>query len=167
MLHFQRETNRFNFRCAAVIIQDDHLLIHREISEPFWTLPGGRVEFFETTADTVVREIQEEIGRKSRIERPLWFVENFFELNSASYHEISTIYLVTLTDQQPFESELDFAGIEVDEALVFRWVPLQCLPEYNLKPGFLIDRVGCLPEQPVFIQFEDRTSVDRYLSQLR
>ena len=156
MLNFQRDQNRFNFRCAAFIVQDNHLLIHREASEPFWTLPGGRVEFFETTSDTVVREIREELGYSARVERPLWFVENFFDFRSESYHEIATIYQVCLNDSQSFEPEVDFEGIEADERLLFRWVPFSQLPNYILYPEFLASENFLLPDQPQFVSIDER-----------
>jgi len=157
MLNFRREQNRFNFRCAACIVQDDHLLIHREASEPFWTLPGGRVEFFETTADTVVRELQEELGYFARVERPLWFVENFFNFRSEGYHEIATIYQVSLNDSHPFESGVDFEGIETDQRLLFRWVPFSQLPNYTLYPEFLATAHFRLPDQPQFVSIDERS----------
>lgn len=122
-----------------------HLLIHREAANDFWALPGGRVEFFETSEETINREILEELGHKCKVVRHLWHVENFFELESRRFHELANYFLVSLTTQPVIESEHDFKGIEISVNLVFRWVPLQKLNNYNLKPEFLINQVNDLP----------------------
>ena len=63
MLSFDVGAGKFQARAAAIIRREDHILIHRMIRDPFWTLPGGRVEFGEDAATTVAREIAEELGR--------------------------------------------------------------------------------------------------------
>ena len=44
--------SRFQFRVGALIWANGHILIHRNIIDPFWTLPGGRVELHESGAET-------------------------------------------------------------------------------------------------------------------
>ena len=59
---------RFNNRGAtidAVIIRDDKILLIKRGTDPFkgfWALPGGYVEWDESTEDTVAREVKEELG---------------------------------------------------------------------------------------------------------
>jgi len=53
MICFDTEHGRFNFRSVAIIIHDAHVLIHRAVADEFWALPGGRVEFFETSGEMV------------------------------------------------------------------------------------------------------------------
>jgi len=45
MICFDTDNGRFNFRSVAVVIQNEHVLIHRAVEYDFWALPGGRVEF--------------------------------------------------------------------------------------------------------------------------
>ena len=61
VLKFDVGDSCFNYRSAAVIIHDDHVLIHKSEKDYFWSLPGGRVEFFESSEDTIAREIYEEL----------------------------------------------------------------------------------------------------------
>jgi 8-oxo-dGTP pyrophosphatase MutT (NUDIX family) len=145
MICFDTEHGRFNFRSVAVITHNDHLLIHREAADDFWALPGGRVEFFETSEAAVRREILEEPGRQCKLVRHLWHVENFFELGPMRFHELANYFLVSLDSQPAIDSELDFKGIETSVDLIFRWVPLSELKNYNLKPEFLIDKANDLP----------------------
>lgn len=145
MISFDSKKGRFSFRSVAVVIHDGHILIHRVIADDFWALPGGRVEFFETSVETVVREIAEELGLQSTIERHLWHIENFFEYKSTKYHEIANFFLVKFAIQPDIESEIDFKGIETSVDLLFRWVPLDKIETYNLKPVFLIKKINDLP----------------------
>lgn len=146
MISFDTDNGRFSFRSAAVVIQDDHLLIHRNVNDDFWALPGGRVELFETSAETVVREMHEELGLQCPVERQLWHVENFFEFDANRFHELANYFLVSFTKQPIIESEQDIRGIEKTVDLIFRWVPLSRLDQYTLKPDFLIEKLNDLPQ---------------------
>ena len=82
MISFIVDGVRFNFRAAAVIVDDGYVLLHRAAHEDFWSLPGGRVEAGEASAATVARELTEELGPAcdARVGRLLWVVENFFDV---------------------------------------------------------------------------------------
>jgi 8-oxo-dGTP diphosphatase len=65
-----------SFRLAvyAVCIDDGRVLIARYVSPEgaaSWTLPGGRVEHGEDPFDAVIREVAEETGYDSAVERLL------------------------------------------------------------------------------------------------
>src|SRR6266542_6494762 len=85
MLVFDRGEQRFCYRVAAVIIDRGRVLIQLveegpDTSEtPFYCLPGGRVEHGETALEGIDREMREELEEDVRVERLLWFIENFFE----------------------------------------------------------------------------------------
>ena len=49
MITFEKDYNKFNFRTVGVIIHDGKVLVHRAEKDDFWALPGGRVEFQETS----------------------------------------------------------------------------------------------------------------------
>lgn len=145
MLKFDEGSKRFNFRSAAIFIHSDHLLIHKLKSDDYWCLPGGRVEFFETSEQTISREIKEELGVECKVNRLVWYVENFFYCNSKRYHEIANYFLSEFDKTPIIDSEMDFPGIEKEIDLIFRWVPLTKLSDYNLRPNFLIDGVKNMP----------------------
>lgn len=152
MISFSTESGRFNYRSGAVIIHENHVLLHKDVEDEFWALPGGRVEFHEYSNKTVCREISEELGWQSEVIKHLWYLENFFEYRSELYHEISNIFLVSLINHPSIDSEADFIGIEEPKKLVFRWVPLALVSEYKIQPNFLQDRLNSLPDSLEHIQ---------------
>ena len=155
MISFNTKNGKFNYRSAAVILHENHVLVHRAMQDDFWALPGGRVEFLENSDQTVTREIHEELGLESIVKKHLWHVENFFEYNSVKYHELSNYYLVNLVSPLNIKSELDFEGIERDNNLIFRWVPLAKISTYTLYPEFLVGGLNELPDTTVFLQLNE------------
>ena len=150
--------NRFNFRVAGLALSDGKVLVHREVGEPFWTLPGGRVEMGETTIAALVREIREELTTEAQVERLLWVVENFFRFDEKNYHEIGAYYLIKLP--APLPGSLDgqtFPGCEQSTQLDFRWVDVDSrqLAELPIRPSFLSASICRLPESPVHVVHYD------------
>ena len=58
------ENYKLNIRAAGVIIHNEKVLVHRNINSDHYALIGGRVGIGESSADTVKREIEEELGKK-------------------------------------------------------------------------------------------------------
>lgn len=81
-----------NCRTAGIIVKDNHVLMHKNKKDSFWTLIGGRIQLGEDSAQAVEREFEEELGISAKADRLLWSVENFFIYKGRSYHEYSFIY---------------------------------------------------------------------------
>lgn len=54
---------KLNVRTAGVIIHNGKVLAHKNMNSNHYALIGGRVEVGENSADTVKREIKEELGK--------------------------------------------------------------------------------------------------------
>ncbi len=145
MLNFTRDGHCFNFRSVAVIIEQDHVLIHQGVDDDFWTLPGGREEFLESAQETVVRELMEETGIISEVIRPLWLMENFFVYDDLTYHELGHFFLTRLKPDIPFDMSQDLTCIERGGRLRFRWCKLSDIAKVNLYPSFLKQGLLNLP----------------------
>lgn len=123
---------RFNHRAATVIVKEGHLLIHRNVRDDFWALPGGRIRLMESGAEAVIREIKEELGLAAEVSRFLSVHENFFTYDEISFHEVGFYYEVTVLHEMTVMTE-EFFGVEGQE-LMYRFIPLEELSTVTLYP---------------------------------
>ena len=123
MLSFDVPGGRFQMRAVAIIRRNDHILIHRATHEDFWSLPGGRVEFGETAAETLEREIVEELGCTSSLGALRFLVENYFVYEGRALHEIGWYFEVDLSGDFPFlTDDICHRVVDGQSNLEFRWV---------------------------------------------
>lgn len=111
---------------GAVIVEDDALLMIRRANDPGagrWSLPGGRVDWGETLAHAVVREVLEETGVECVIGELLGWVERITE----EFH-----YVIFDFVAQPLSFDDPVAG---DDALEVAWVPLNEVDQLDLVEG--------------------------------
>ncbi len=129
---------RVRLRAAAIITRMGQVLLHRMEGDAFWALPGGGIEPGESASQTVVREMQEELGVPVAAGALACVVENFFVYAGAAYHETG-LYLHAhpepggLLDQ----SAGPYAGMEGARKLEFAWFSLSELAGLDLRPPFL------------------------------
>lgn len=147
MLRFDQGNLRFNYRSVAVLLNGTKVLLHKSAKDNFWALPGGRVEFNEPANKTIKREMQEELGIDVCVERLLWVVENFFNYNEKSYHELGFYFLVSTPSTTAFHTAKQaFKGIEADKDLIFQWHEIEALNSIELHPKFLQNSLKSLPQ---------------------
>lgn len=147
MITFDRDGARFVFRAAAALFHDGRVLLHRGERDAFWSLPGGRVEMRETSRDALERELREELALDATVGRLLFVIENFFDWRETRYHELGFYYLASPPRGHAILRERgEFAGVERDERLLFRWFAMAELPATELYPTVLRARLGSLPE---------------------
>lgn len=128
------ENALFNFRVAGVAIQNGKLLLHRTPTDNFWSLPGGRVDLFEFSRETLLREMLEEIGKTVSVGNLLWVVENFFEYDNIKYHEIGFYYQMEISN---LENQDDFIVIEDETELLFHWEEIDKINHGSIYPEFI------------------------------
>lgn len=148
------EGGLFNFRVAGVAIFNNQILLHKTPSDNFWSLPGGRVDIFEFTKDTLLREMMEETGIQADVTDLMWVVENFFGYNGRRYHEIGFYYRMLLPDSI---SQEDFQTIEADTHLQFHWHSIDRLHEIKVYPDFITAEMirGTHATRHISLDFKD------------
>ncbi|TCP59444.1 ADP-ribose pyrophosphatase YjhB (NUDIX family) [Tumebacillus sp. BK434] len=156
MITIRDGAKRFNHRTAGVFLDDGHVLLHRFEQDDFWALPGGRVEFMETTKQAVLREMQEEIGLEATVERLLFIAEIHSEEDGGQYHEVGFYYLLRADASQPiFRKDIAHRGTEAGTPLIYKWFRLEDLPGLRLFPTFLKTKLQDLPAQAEHVIHRD------------
>ena len=151
MITFDDNGIRFTNRIIGVAIDRGRVLLHRTDDMTFWALPGGRAELMEASPDTLVREMQEEIGVEVTVDRLLWLAENFFQFDGRAYHEIGFYYLMHLPADSPLHDATVFQGHEGEMSIHFEWFPVDTLDTVLLFPSFLRTSLKSLPEHTAHI----------------
>ncbi|MBA2174790.1 NUDIX hydrolase [Halobacillus locisalis] len=149
-IRFQLGKTRFNYRSAGILIQNDHVLLHRHKDDSYWALPGGGVEIGESTKESVVREWKEELAVEIKVKSTAFIVEQFFTYRDRPMHELGFYYNMT-TPTSLFQKGR-FHGMEGDH-LIYQWLPLDEIEEYDIRPAFLRDRLRKLPEETEHLIF--------------
>lgn len=111
---------------GAVAVDGERILLVRRGHGPAagaWSVPGGRVEWGETLAEAVLRELAEETGLEAMCEDVLGWVERI----EADHHFVIVDFRVSVLD--PVEPT---AGSDAAEAA---WVPLTDVAALNLVDG--------------------------------
>ena len=149
---------RFNYRIAGLGFRDHHVLVHRATHESFWTFPGGRAEIGETSAETLQREMVEELGVAVEVGRLLWVVENFFHFERRRWHELGFYYLMTVPESFPFAPEGIVHRVrDGNNDLEFKWVPATraALEALDIPPYFIAAEIEDLPPTPRHLVWDD------------
>jgi ADP-ribose pyrophosphatase YjhB (NUDIX family) len=91
-------------QALALVRQDDRILVEEGRDavkdETFFRLLGGTVEFGETGAETLLRELREELDAEADVGRLIATIENLFTYEGEAAHEICLVYECTLRDER-------------------------------------------------------------------
>ncbi|HEY4201781.1 MAG TPA: NUDIX domain-containing protein [Devosiaceae bacterium] len=146
MLSLDVGGGRFNFRAAAIVRREGLLLVHQVRSHGDWLFPGGRVEYGESSASALAREIEEEMGVTATVGAPSFVIESFFVLEGKRFHEIGAYYSVDVPSSFAFDASgaVCFSSRDGDVDLDFKWVHPEpaVLTALNFRPAILIDKLA-------------------------
>jgi ADP-ribose pyrophosphatase YjhB (NUDIX family) len=78
----------------AAVFREDQILLVRERSDGCWTLPGGWADVGDTPAESVIREVYEESGFKTRASRVLALFDRKKHGHPASLFHIYKIFFL-------------------------------------------------------------------------
>jgi 8-oxo-dGTP pyrophosphatase MutT (NUDIX family) len=138
MISIDIASHRFQLRAAAIVRRGEEVLLHRAERDPFWALPGGRVEAGEAAPQAVVRELREELGVEASCGELLIVVENFFDYDGRAYHELGLCFETRLAPGSGLlEARGPVLGREGDATLIFEWFDRARLRAADVRPAFL------------------------------
>lgn len=125
---------KLNVRAAAVIIHDEKVLTHKNKNSDHYALVGGRVAIGEDSKTTVLRECEEELGKKVEITGYIATIENFFEMKNSKYHEIMFVYKAEFVNEEDKKINYTLKNLEGKDYLEYPWIEVDKLDEYNIVP---------------------------------
>ena len=142
---FTKNNNWFRYRAAAIILENDCVLMaSNEMSDYFYSVGGG-VQLGETAAQAVVREVYEETGIRYDIDRLVFIHENFFSdsglLAGLQCHEIAFYFLMK---PQGLQGKIQNGFCPAGKESV-HWIPLKDLKSKKAYPSFFAEKLGKLP----------------------
>lgn len=138
MIAFDIDDHRFHLRAVAVIVDGPRVLLHRLGGDAFWSLPGGRVEAGEDAAQTLRREMREELDEAVEVVAPLGVLENFFVYEGRRYHELGLYFRAALwPGSRLLAGPGPYEGREGDRVLHVDWFERARLGEIDLRPRCL------------------------------
>lgn len=112
---------------CALLDQDGRILLAQRREGKslagLWEFPGGKVEHGETPEETLVRELDEELGIKTKVAclAPLTFASHTYE----TFHLLMPLYVCRRYEGIPHGRE--------GQAL--KWVKPQALRDYPMPPA--------------------------------
>ena len=146
-ISFKTGNEIFNYRVCAMMISDGKILAMHDERSPYYYLPGGRVAIGETAENAVIREVQEELGITSKIDRPLWLNQAFFteDVDNIRFHELCIYFLMDITETDIFSRGNAFTTKEGNRTHAFEWLEFDRLKDEYFYPLFLKEDIYNLP----------------------
>ena len=115
----------------GIVIKNQQILLISRKNPPFkgkWALPGGFVEYGEKTEDAVIREVYEETGLKTKINK---LVGVYSDPNrDPRGHTISIVYMLDLIGGIPNEG---------DDASNVKFFNIKQLPQLSFDHNKIIN----------------------------
>ncbi len=146
-----------NCRAVAIIVNNNRILFQKRKQDEFWALPGGKIRVGETTKETIMRELKEELGLKEfKVSGVATVSEYFFEFGKDKYHQFIFGHKVQVNNNEWILKSNEFDGIEEHENLVFKWFELEELGTAPIKPDFLKEQLENINKKELqFITYKE------------
>jgi ADP-ribose pyrophosphatase YjhB (NUDIX family) len=138
-----KDTNcNFHYCVRGILKQDNKFLIMKVNDAEYYHLSGGHVEIGETSEQAVIREMKEELGFDTKIDKLVCINEQFYEKKDSKNHSIIFYYVVIPTNPIVIEDKIlieNDKGKAVKNEL--KWVTVDELKDIDLKPPHIKDLI--------------------------
>ncbi|MFO7549377.1 MAG: NUDIX hydrolase [Acidimicrobiia bacterium] len=111
---------------GVAIVDGDRILMIRRgrgANAGLWAVPGGKVDWGESMRDAAVREVREETGLEVRLGPVVWVGDAIGPGSPPAWHFTLVDFLAEVVGGN---------AVAADDALEFRWVPLEEALAYPL-----------------------------------
>jgi 8-oxo-dGTP diphosphatase len=135
-------TMDFGIRVGAVVERDGDLLLVRHQKperDPYWVLPGGRLEPGETIPECAEREISEETGLSARFSGVL-YVSEFLRVGRHTV-DVTVMMAVEEGEEALLGSDPEVTPGSEPTLRELRWVEVDELREIELLPAWIKARL--------------------------
>jgi 8-oxo-dGTP diphosphatase len=138
-------------RPSVVIIENDCLLLmrYRYGQTDVYNLPGGNVDKGETLTQTVVRELQEELGIEIAVEKMILVGEML--MPEPQKDVLHCVFLAKIIEGKPVLNPMETSALEVV------WKPIKELNSLAMYPN-----VGVYLQEVVDFQYVGRVEQEWY-----
>ena len=129
----------FLIRACGILIHEDSVLMQQAEASSggaTYALPGGHLEFGETLAACLAREMFEEAGLNVEAEKLVYVHENFYATKGIRTHEIGFYFLVDLNSEFPRPDPAGYIPSR-EPHIRMRLLPLTQLSAFPVMPEFL------------------------------
>ena len=113
--------------------------------DTYYRAVGGSVEFGESSRETVIREVREELNTAVEVTGDPLIIENQFTCDGEAGHEVDFIYPCRFVDAALYERKT-YRLVEADGGVwEARWIPIaECLNgSLRLVPEALLEWYRC------------------------
>lgn len=136
-------TEKVRVRSCGIVCKDNHvLMVHLNAptqETPFWTVPGGGVQFGESAKEAVEREILEETGVVAKTE----YLVEVAEFVRPPFHAIELFWKMNFqSGEVKLGSDPELGNRQI--ILSAEWIEISRLGELAIMPEFLPELIVSL-----------------------
>ncbi len=134
----------FQIRATGVLIEAEKILLVRQRAsqQRRWSLPGGRLERGERLEEAVVREIWEETGLRTEVERLLYVADK---------PEDQLLHITFALKRKGGEIQMPTNELEDNPISAVEFVPLEGLEQYGFTARWRQRAQGGFVDAPAYV----------------